>query len=256
MDVSRWHKIKEEVAQALRKTGEGLVDFLLPPLCLNCEQPVTQNQTLCAACWKELHFVAPPLCARCGAPFDLVVEEGTLCGHCLDHPPSFTMARSALIYDDASRGLILKLKHADQLHPVPALANWMVRALEKETWEDADLIVPVPLHRWRLLKRRYNQAALLALAIGKQVHRPVDVDLLVRAKATESQGHKSAKQRRENVAKAFALRAKADVAGKKVILIDDVLTSGATVQACSDLLLQAGVASVFVVTLARTRIAS
>lgn len=235
--------------------GKGVVDLLLPPLCLGCEAQVTQHQTLCADCWKNMHFVARPFCACCGAPFDLPVDEGTLCGACLDERPVFTTARSALIYDDASRPLILKLKHGDQIHAVPALANWMARAGE-ELWSACDLIVPVPLHRWRLLKRRYNQAALLAQAIAKQTDRPIAVEALVRVKATESQGHKNHAARAKNIAGAFAVPKPDDVKGKRIVLVDDVLTSGATVQEAARALLAAGALSVAVATLARTRLAS
>ncbi|MGE4351688.1 MAG: ComF family protein [Bdellovibrionales bacterium] len=231
------------------------MDFLLPPLCLNCETPVTQHQTLCAECWKNLHFVAPPLCVRCGAPFDLPVEAGTLCGACLEKEPTFTMARSALLYDDASRPLILKFKHADKTHPVPALANWMVLA-GADIWPAADLIVPVPLHRWRLLKRRYNQAALLAQAIGVRLDKPVGVDVLRRVRPTAAQGHFSKKERQANVQGAFAVARPDQVRGKRIVLIDDVLTSGATVGACAKALMQEGASMVNVVSLARTRIAS
>jgi len=243
------------VVRFVRRGAGWVLDFTIPPLCFGCDTPVTQAQTLCAACWKELHFVAAPFCARCGAPFDLPVEQGTLCGSCIEHEPVFTSARSALIYDDASKPIILKLKHGDRLHPVPALANWMVRAAQ-DVWGQADLLVPVPLHRWRLLKRRYNQAALLARAMGKHVACPVAVDALVRVRATGSQGHQGRKERHANVAGAFAMRKGADVKGRRIVLVDDVLTSGATVNECARTLLEAGAAAVHVVTLARTRIAS
>lgn len=244
------------VSSLLRRGSAAAADFLLPPLCFCCDAPITQTQALCATCWKELHFVTPPFCARCGAPFDIPVEEGTLCGACLEKEPVFSQARSALVYDEASRPIILKLKHGDRLHPVPALAGWMIRAAEKEIWQKADMIVPVPLHRWRLLKRRYNQAALLGKAIGKLTERDVCVDALVRVQATESQGHKSKAARHRNVEGAFVARNPARIAGKHIVLIDDVLTSGATANACAKALFAAGAASVALVTLARTRIAS
>jgi len=234
--------------------GHAVMDFLLPPLCLNCDGSVTENQTLCAACWKSIHFIASPSCACCGAPFDLPVEEGTLCGACLANPPLFDGARSAFLYDDASRGLVLRFKHADQLHPVPALALMMVRAGEA-FWGEADMIVPVPLHRWRLLKRRYNQAALLAQEIGKKTRVPVAVDCLERVRATPTQGHKNRRERQANLVGAFALKRGQNVEGKNIVLIDDVMTSGATVEACAKVLKKAGAARVSVVTLARTKIA-
>ena len=244
-----------KAGQGVRQAWATVMDFLLPPLCLKCERPVAQNQALCASCWKELHFVAAPFCACCGAPFDLPVEEGTLCGGCLAEAPVFAKARSALIYDEASRDLVLRLKHADRLHPAPALANWMTRA-GADLWEQADLIVPVPLHRWRLLARRYNQAAVLALAMGKQTGVPVSVDLLRRVRPTVSQGHLDRKARAANVVGAFALGAEGEAKGKRIVLVDDVLTSGATVGECAKVLLKGGAAQVSVVTLARTRLAS
>lgn len=252
---SFWPAFFRSVRGVIRRGIKRVIDFTLPPLCFGCDAPVTQEQTLCASCWKDIHFIAPPYCARCGAPFDLPVDAGSLCGACLETEPLFTSARSALIYDEASRPFILKLKHADRLDPVPALANWMVRA-GADVWGQVDLIVPVPLHRWRLLKRRYNQAALLAQAIGRQVGKPAIVDLLVRHKQTESQGHLGRKKRQLNVAGAFAVKEAVVVRGKSLVLIDDVLTSGATVSECAKVLLKAGAASVHVVTLARTRIAS
>lgn len=247
--------MKTLLLKKIGQAGQTVLDFLLPPLCLNCGTPVSEAQTLCAACWKSLHFIAPPFCVRCGAPFDLPVEEGTLCGSCLEQEPVFAVARSALIYDDASRGLILRLKHGDRLHPVPALANWMVRA-GADLWDDCDLVVPVPLHRWRLLRRRYNQAALLAQAIGRQIGRPVGVDAVRRVKATASQGHKNHAQRAGNVAGAFAVSTPSVVKGRRIVLVDDVLTSGATVQEIARVLRAAGASAVSVVTLARTRLAS
>jgi len=226
------------------------MDFLIPPLCLGCDKPVGQAQALCATCWNAIHFIDKPYCAKCGAPFDFPVDEGTQCGACLDEPPLYTAARAALVYDEASKPLILRLKHADRLHPVPALAAWMARA-GGAFWPEADVIVPVPLHRWRLLKRRYNQAALLAQGIGRQVDKRVDVDLLVRHRATETQGRRNRKERKANVAGAFALRSGAKVEGQTIVLIDDVLTSGATADACAKLLFAAGARAVYVVALAR-----
>ncbi|MDD3181425.1 MAG: ComF family protein [Alphaproteobacteria bacterium] len=239
----------------VRQGFRASVDFLLPPLCLACEQPVTQHQTLCADCWKGLHFVGEPFCTCCGAPFGLPVEAGALCGACLHQRPVFNQARSVLIYDDASRPFILKLKHGDRLHPVSALAKWMVRA-GHDLWGSCDVIVPVPLHRWRLLKRRYNQAALLAQAVGAQVQRPVAVDALVRVRATASQGHMNRAERYKNVEAAFVVAAPSKVKGKRIVLIDDVLTSGATVESCARILLEAGALMVNVVSLARTKSAT
>lgn len=233
---------------------EHFFDLLLPPLCLNCEAPVGGNQTLCPDCWKAINFVAPPWCASCGAPFEVPVEAGTLCGECIAYPPDFSAARSAMIYDDASKRLILGFKHNDRLHPAEALAGWLHRA-GAELWDKTDAIIPVPLHRWRLFKRRYNQAALLAHELGKRAGKSVVVDGLIRVIATPAQGHMNREDRKRNVAGAFSVNPRrADVlAGKTVVLVDDVFTTGATVNECSRILRKAGVGEVYVLTLARTK---
>ncbi len=168
-------------------------------------------------------------------------------------PPEYAAARAAMLYDDASKPIVLGFKH-DRTHPAPALAAWMQRA-GAAFWTEADFIVPVPLHRWRLFRRRYNQAALLAWEIGQLTGKIVAIDMLDRRRATPIQGHMSKKQQHENVAGAFMLnpRWRARLSGKTVILIDDVLTTGATVNECSKVLLKAGAAKVNVLTLARTR---
>ena len=233
----------------------GILDVLLPHQCLKCAEVVGRDGALCAACWSEITFMAPPLCACCGYPFELDFgpgAEGDLCGGCLRNPPPFARARAVFRYDDASRPLILGLKHGDKTHGVPAFGAWLARAAGPLA-ADADLVVPVPLHRWRLFRRRYNQAALLAKAVAGAAGLPCAPDLLARVRATKSQGRMSRSARRANVRGAFALasRQRDRVAGARVLLVDDVLTTGATVEAATRCLLRAGAAAVDVLTLAR-----
>ncbi len=230
------------------------LDALLPPLCLACDAPVGAHRTLCPQCWSSIHFIAPPFCAACGAPFEIPVEGEALCGGCIAEAPLYAKARAAMLYDDTSRRLIIAFKHGDRTHPAPALAGWMQRA-GQEFWDEADCIVPVPLHRWRLFKRRYNQAALLAGQIGTLADKTVLVDALVRKRATPQQGHLNRKQRHENVAGAFTLneRHRAQIEDKTIVLIDDVLTTGATVNECSRTLIKSGAKAVYVLTLARVK---
>lgn len=232
-----------------------MVDAVLPPLCLSCGAVVAEPGSLCPACWARMGFLAPPWCHACGRPFD--VDPGgdggdMLCGPCLAKPPPWGRARAVLRYDDASKPLILRFKHADRLDGAPAFARWMVRA-GAELLGDADLLVPVPLHRWRLLARRYNQAAVLALAVGRLAGVAVAPDALLRVRRTDSQGHLDRDQRRRNVAGAFAVspRRQGPLAGRRVVLVDDVLTTGATVGECARVLLRAGAAHVDVLTLGR-----
>lgn len=230
------------------------LDAVLPPLCLSCGAVVAEPGSLCPECWATMDFLAPPLCHACGHPFDVDISSGgpLLCPHCLAKAPPWRRARAVLRYDDASKPLILRFKHADRLEGAAAFARWMARA-GAELLAEAEVIVPVPLHRWRLLARRYNQAAVLALALGRHSGVAVAPDALVRLRRTLSQGHMDRSQRRRNVTGAFAVpdRRRAAIAGCRVLLVDDVLTTGATTGECSRVLLKAGAASVDVLTLGR-----
>ncbi|TWA71512.1 ComF family protein [Azospirillum brasilense] len=230
----------------------GILDTLLPPRCLCCGGSVDRQGGLCAPCWNGLTFIAPPLCTCCGTPFDFALEGEPLCGACIAEPPLFACARAVLAYDDGSRPLVLGFKHGDRIHAAGAYGAWMARA-GAELLADADLLAPVPLHRLRLFRRRYNQAALLAQAAGRQAGRPVVPDLLVRRRSTPSQGGLDRSGRRRNVKGAFAVRPGLEprVAGKRIVLVDDVLTTGATLSECARVLLRAGAERVDALTLAR-----
>lgn len=241
----------------LRGAGRRAIDALLPPRCLACGATVDEPGALCAPCWAKTAFIAPPHCARCGLAFELPPQGGDSaggfdCAACAADPPAFGRARAALNYDDHTKSLVLRLKHADATHSAPGLARWMARA-GAELLDQCDLIAPVPLHRWRLIGRRYNQSALLALELGRLAQKPVLPDLLVRKRATPSQGRLGPAQRRANVAGAFAIKPRraAGVPGKRVLLVDDVLTTGATSEECAKVLKRAGAGDVDVLTLAR-----
>jgi len=236
----------------VRRMGRVTLDALLPPQCLGCRAGVDAPGQLCATCWAGIGFIAAPFCACCGLPFDLDPGPGALCAACIAEPPDYDRARAVFRYDEASKGLVLRFKHGDRTDAAPAFARWLHRAAG-ELMDQADLVAPVPLHRWRLLKRRYNQAALLANELAALSGRPVVPDLLVRRRQTPSQGHLSRAERLKNVRGAFAVRPRhaAALAGKRVLLVDDVLTTGATVSAVARALRRAGAARVDVVTLAR-----
>jgi ComF family protein len=178
-----------------------------------------------------------------------VIDEA-VCGACLADPPAYGRARAVFVYDGESRGLVLKLKHGDRTDAAVHLARWMHRT-GASLLGDCDVIVPVPLHRWRLLMRTYNQAALLANALGRLSGKQVAVDGLLRVKATPSQGGLNPTARRRNVGGAFSVQRPARIAGKRILLIDDVLTTGATADACTKVLRDAGAACVDVLVLAR-----
>ncbi len=226
------------------------LDFLMPPRCLCCGALVSEPGALCPNCWGRIGFLEAPFCVCCGSPFEFDVGPDALCVRCLTHPPRFDRARAVFRYDETSRALILRFKHADRTAAAPSFARWMARA-GRDLLADADLLLPVPLHRWRLLRRRYNQAALLAWALSRQTGVSVDPLLLRRERDTSPQGRMTRKERRRNVRGAFALSRPEQVRGKKVVLIDDVLTTGATIDECARILKAAGAERVDVLTLAK-----
>jgi len=235
---------------ALRRLGRAVVDGVLPPRCLSCGATVDEVDALCGACWAAITFFAPPWCSQCGLSFPHPMGEGAICADCARQHPSWDRARSVLRYDRHSRRLVLMLKHGDQTHLAGAFGRWMHRA-GGEVLAGADLLMPVPLHWTRLFGRRFNQSALLAQAIRGAGGPPVAADWLVRRRRTPSQGTLGPLARARNVRGAFALRRGRSVKGKRVVLIDDVLTTGATAEECARVLRRAGAAYVGVLVLAR-----
>lgn len=229
-----------------------LVDLLFPPSCPNCGEMVDQAASLCGACWAKITFLADPLCSCCGLPFEYDLGDEVFCGGCIKKSPAFNRARAVMTYDEHSRHMVLGFKHADKTELARMFAHWMARA-GSELVTDCDLILPVPLHRFRLIKRRFNQSALLARMIADICGKPAHMLLLRRHKATVSQGGLNAAGRRKNMAGAFNIpdRKKALIKNKKILLVDDVLTTGATVSACTRSLLKAGACQVDVITLCR-----
>lgn len=245
---------QEQFTRGLRQAkhwGRAALGAVLPLRCLSCGALVGEGGQLCEACWPLVSFVAGPGCACCGTPFPHDMGAGALCARCSAKQPPYERARAALLYDDGSKGLLLGFKHGDRTDATPAFVQWMARA-GQQLLTDCDLIAPVPLHWRRLFQRRYNQAALLAMGLGKVSHKPAVPDLLQRRKATPAQGHLSPAARQANVAGAFAVQPRhlAALQGQRVLLVDDVLTTGATVAACAKLLLAKGAAAVDVLTLA------
>lgn len=216
---------------------------------------MTHHGALASHIWRDLEFIAQPFCQCCGAPFEYGRAESlTCCTECLLNPPLYQKARAVFRYNDVSRDLVLGFKHADKTYMIKSFTPWLQKAGE-DILPQTDIIAPVPLHFARLVKRRYNQSAILAAALGRQTGITCIYDLLQRKKATRPQGHLSAQERQENVKDAFCLNVKyaATVQGKTVTLIDDVYTTGATIAECSKTLLENGAAAIHILTLAKAQ---
>lgn len=238
--------------RAARLAWRGFVDSLLPPQCMLCHAETDDAGRLCADCWPGVTFIAEPFCPSCGAPYTMPVPQGLVCGACLRQPPRFSRARSAFTYAGNGRELVLRFKRGDRTDLVPGLAA-MLRVAGADLLKDCDIIAPVPLHRWRLWRRRFNQAAMLAQMLGRLTGKPAMLALLERPRPTQSLGRSGRIERRRILAGALRVTPgrQAEIAGRRILLIDDVLTTGATVNACSRVLLQAGASAVDVLTLAR-----
>ncbi len=236
-----------------RRIGITMRDVLLPPRCLACGVLVQADSGVCAQCWSTLTWIGEPFCPRCALPFDVDTGTTAVCASCLRSPPPYGRARSALVYDTAARPLVLGLKQGDRTDFAPALARWMAHA-GADILATADALVPVPLHPRRRFHRRFNQAGLLAAHVAQVVGRRVWPDVLCRTRACIAQSSLPRQRREANVKGAFRVddRKSSRLAGRRVVLIDDVLTTGATAAECGRSLLDAGVAAVDVLTLART----
>lgn len=234
-----------------RRLLAAAADTLLPPRCLACTGPVDSHGVLCGPCWQQIRFIHPPVCEALGVPLPVDLGEPTLSAAAIADPPDYDRARAATIYDGTARRLIHLFKYSDRLEMRRLLGRWMANA-GTQLLTDADVIVPVPLHPRRLLWRRYNQAALLALELGRMSARPVEPFILRRRRRTEAQVGLTEAQRRANVAGAFAVppRRRQRIEGRSVLLIDDVITTGATVNACARVLKRAGAARVDVLAVA------
>ncbi len=240
----------EAFLTSARAVPRLLLDAVLPPQCLACNAIVGAPGNLCSSCFSAFYFITAPMCHACGVPLEGVAGDEMVCGACAHEPQVFGQARAAFVYESESRALVLKLKHGDRTDAAVHLSRWMARSGDV-LLDRCDVIVPVPLHRWRLFMRTYNQSALLANALSKLTGKPACADALVRTKATRNQGGLDRKARRRNVASAFLVRRSSAVKDRHVLLIDDVLTTGATANACAQALLSAGAAGVDVLVLAR-----
>lgn len=246
------HAWRGRWAAGLSAAGRRILDLGLPPLCPTCREPVADPGAVCSQCWSKLNFISRPYCERLGIPFAYDPGPGVLSMEAIADPPSYNRARAAVRYDETARTMVQALKYGDRLDLAPAMGRWMATA-GRELLGEADALVPVPLHWRRLWSRRFNQAATLAQTVSRISDVPVANDLLKRMRATRQQVGLTQAERARNVQGAFRVprEARPQVRGKRLLLVDDVLTSGATLDTCARILLRAGAASVDVLVFAR-----
>lgn len=220
------------------------LDYALPPRCPGCGLVVEADHAFCLECWSGMRFLGDPCCARCGVPFDHEMGEGAECGACLAEQPPFDSARAVLAYGEVARSVALRLKYGRRIGLARLIARHMMRHVTWGEREDAPVIVPVPLHRWRLWWRGFNQAALIADHLGRLTGLPVEKHVLRRMRRTKPLRSMNPRERARTVRGAFALVPGHGLEGRSIILIDDVHTSGATAGACARTLKRGGVAQV------------
>lgn len=232
--------------------GRAAMALIYPPSCISCGAAVDRPQALCADCWSSIRFIERPFCERLGTPFALDIGGTLHSPGAIADPPAFNRARAVAIYDGAARNLVHRLKYNDRTELAEALGRMMLRP-GAELLAEADLIIPVPLHRFRLWRRRFNQAAALARVVARHSGIPCDLHLLRRVKSTRSQVGLTRAQRRDNLQGAFRIDAagRLRIRGRRILLIDDVITTGSTANAVARVLTRAGAKTVDVLSFAR-----
>ncbi len=235
--------------EILKHFLKRIEDFSFPPMCAVCQKPL-DSDGLCPECFKNLKFITPPYCPICGRPLPFETPGDLTCAVCLKKRPPYAKMRSICVYNDGIKPLLLGFKHGRRFDYIPLLVRLLKQA-DPSLFTENEVFISVPLHWTRLMKRGYNQAALLAGELAKTYHKTYDPGVLKRRRLTRSQGHLSPDQRRQNVAGAFYVPKSADVKDKNVLLIDDVITTGATVAGCVRALKRAGAKSVSVLSIAR-----
>ncbi len=244
-------RVERSIRQLTNDAARAIADFILPPKCQLCQDDVERQGGLCACCWGKLEFLERPRCPRTGMPFPYDPGSEVESAAALVSPPTWNRAVAAVAFDDVSRDLVHALKYRDRHEAACVMTTLMLRA-GRELVEDAHMLIPVPLHRGRLWSRRYNQSAILASRLAKLCGLPFASNLLIRTKATRPQVGLSQSERRRNLRNAFAVSSSGELelSGRRIILVDDVLTTGSTAEACTNALYKSGVEQVDVLVFA------
>lgn len=250
---TRTAELRERLAGGISWLARGIIDAVLPHRCAQCTA-IVAAPGFCPDCWRKLHFLAGPACARCDVPLPQIAGEGALCGGCIADPPPYARVRVPLAYGPGPRALVMRLKYGRRIRLARQIATMIAPVLIDAAPHDVEpLFVPVPLHRWRIWQRGFNQSVEIARYLSHQTGWPLAVDMLVRARRTRLLRGLGRMARAKEVRGAFAVPdgARALVAGRTIFLVDDVFTTGATARACAKALLRAGADRVEVVAFAR-----
>ena len=233
---------------------KDILNFLLPPRCINCGKIISDENGLCSECFNKITFISEPYCKCCGLPFGEIggVNKHMMCPMCIrDKKKMFRYSRAAIKYEDVSKNMILAFKFMDKTENAKVFAKWLKMAGSDIFKSEVDVLIPVPLHYKRLVKRRYNQSALMATELGKLINIPTDLKSLVKSKSTKPQVDFSGKARVKNIKNAFEVKYPENIKDKRIVIIDDVQTTGSTLNECAKVLLKAGAKSVDFLTVAR-----
>jgi ComF family protein len=246
---SRW---RINPLRLLKRMGNGALDALYPPLCVACNTITNEAASLCPACWRDMPFITRPFCERLGSPFAVDIGGSLLSPAAIADPPVFRFARAVALHKGAAQDMVHKLKYGDRQELAKAMARMMASA-GGELTSTAQVIVPVPMHWTRLVHRRFNQAAVLARVLAAQVGLPLESEALMRRKRTPTQVRLTKAERQQNLQGAFAVRPEARhlISGRRVLLIDDVVTTGSTANAAASVLLRAGATEVNILSFTR-----
>ncbi|WP_246202786.1 ComF family protein [Sphingomonas lacunae] len=242
------------VWRGLMTAAKGVVDAVLPPRCAACRVVTGGDGGFCADCWAKLDFLVGPACSRCDVPFDIAQGEGAMCGQCIADPPPYSRVHAPLVYGEVARSIVMRLKYGRRTGFARLMARMIAGAVQRvERAGDPPLIVPVPLHRWRLWNRGFNQSAEVGRHLAHLTGWPMEVDALMRHRRTPPLRGLGRTARLRTVAGAFSARPEKRnlLAGRRVLLIDDVFTTGATAASCAKALIRAGAAAVEVAAFAR-----
>lgn len=232
------------------KLLNDLINIIYPSLCINCLKVVDgKNNVLCIDCFTDIDFISDPKCIKCSYPFEIKLDSDSFCGSCLIATPLYKAAYNLLYYNDQTSKLIHRFKYYNQSFILEELVRLLLKQINKD---DIDIIIPVPIHLLKLIIRTYNQTQIIAEIIGKKISKQVYGNILIKTKYTKPQAKITRKQRLVNVKNSFSIKNAALIIGKNILLVDDVMTTGSTINECVRLLLASGAKDVFVATIART----